>query len=94
VVAQKGRYKDSQKRKKVVAQKDGYKIATTVLLRRNGGVFSFKISLCIKIKIIINNQTDYFKEKKLLETLNLAHKQLKGKKFQKLRLRLENLPFA
>ena len=45
------------KRKKVLAQKDGYKVVTSVVLRRNGGVFLFKISLCI-----INNQTDNFIE--------------------------------
>ena len=34
-------------RKKVLAPKDGYKVVTSVVLRRNGGVFSVKIStLC------------------------------------------------
>jgi len=38
VVAQKGRYKASQKVKKVLAQKDGYKVVPSVVQRRNGGV--------------------------------------------------------
>ena len=37
-----------------MAQKGGYKVVTAVVLRRNGGVFSFKISLCII------NQAVYF----------------------------------
>ena len=46
-VAQKDRYKESQKGKKVLAQKDGYKVVTAMVLRRNGGVFSVKIfTLC------------------------------------------------
>jgi len=32
-----------KKEKKVLAQKDGYKVVTSVVLRRNGGVFSVKI---------------------------------------------------
>jgi len=47
VLAQKGRYKEYRKGKKVVALKDGYKVATAVVLRRNGGVFSIKnFTLC------------------------------------------------
>jgi len=48
-----------QKKKKVLAQKDGYKVVTAVVQKRNGGVFSLKISLCIKLRMI-NNQTVYF----------------------------------
>jgi len=37
------------KGKKVLAQKDGYKVVTLVVLRRNGGVFSVKkLSHCAK----------------------------------------------
>jgi len=35
----KRRIQGVSKRKKVVAQKDGYKVPTAVVLRRNGGVF-------------------------------------------------------
>jgi len=79
VVAQKGRYKESQKGRKVVAQKDGYKVVTAMVLRRNGGVFSFKISLCT-----INNHTDYLKFKiqinqiQLFKILYHANKHLKS----------------
>ena len=48
------------KRKKVVAQKDGYKVATTVVLRRNGGVFSLKFfTLCqVTSKNLLLNSND------------------------------------
>jgi len=51
VVAQKEGYKESQKGKKVLAQKDGYKVVTSVVLRRNGGVFSLKFYCALFKKI-------------------------------------------
>ena len=41
-----------------MAQKDGYKAVSSVVLRRNGGVFLYKISLCS-----IKYQSDYYRKK-------------------------------
>ena len=51
----KRRIQGVSKRKKVVAQKEGYKVVTSVVLRRNGGVFSIKflhIVLSCQLKVV------------------------------------------